>query len=125
MTKKPPLLVVGSPTSTPVQPPRPLGDHGLNLWNRIQSDYNIADAGGVEWLAQACEASDRVGRLREQINADGEVIRVRGVPKAHPALRDELACRAFITRTLSRLGLDVEPIKAPGRPAGTGGWKGF
>jgi hypothetical protein len=47
------------------------------------------------------------------------------VPKAHPALRDELALRAFITRTLQRLGLDVEPVRAGvGRPGGGVGWTG-
>ena len=32
---------------------------------------------------------------------------VRGVPKAHPLLRDETQIRAFICRGLSRLGLNV------------------
>jgi hypothetical protein len=79
---------------------------------------------------QACEgrqelhaALDLAGRLREQINADGEVIRVRGVPKAHPAVRDLLQAQAFVTRTLARLGLDVEPLRSgPGRPPTASGW---
>jgi hypothetical protein len=41
---------------------------------------------------------------------------VRGVPKAHPLLRDETQIRAFICRGLSRLGLNVEAIKPVGRP---------
>src|SRR5262249_31214518 len=117
MAKKPALHVVGDPASTGVQPPRPLGVHGANLWNRVQSEYDVRDAGGVELLALACEALDRAGRLREQIDADGEVIRVRGVPRAHPALRDELGCLAFVARVIRNLGLDVEPVRpTAGRP---------
>jgi hypothetical protein len=123
MPKKPTLQVVGDPASPGVQPPRPLGEQGSSLWHRIQSEYDVRDAGGIELLVQACEALDRVGRVREQIDADGEVIRVRGTVRAHPALRDEIAGRAFITRTLARLGLDVEPIRSSvGRPPGTRGW---
>jgi hypothetical protein len=123
MAKKPTLQVVGYPASTSPQPPRPLGVHGQSLWNRIQSEYAVGDSGGVELLAQACEGLDLAGRLREQINADGEVIRVRGVPKAHPAVRDLLQAQAFVTRTLARLGLDVEPLRSgPGRPPTPGAW---
>jgi hypothetical protein len=49
------------------------------------------------------------------------VVQTGSGPKAHPALRDELAGRAFIVRTLERLGLNVETIKPMGRPSK--GWK--
>jgi hypothetical protein len=49
--------------------------------------------------------------------ADGEVIHTRNGPEAHPALRDELQGRAFIVRTLERLGLNVETIKPVSRPS--------
>jgi hypothetical protein len=78
----------------------------------------------VELLAQACEASDRVAALSERIGRDGEVIHTRTGPRAHPALRDELAGRAFIVRTLERLGLTVEAIKPTGRPPRGLGWTG-
>jgi hypothetical protein len=120
-TDKPPLTLV-NPMSTGISPPRKLGNAGLSLWNAVQSEYRIADAGGVELLAQACAAADRVEALAERISTDGEVIHSRAGPKAHPALRDELAGRAFICRTLERLGLNLEAIKPVGRPPG--GWKG-
>jgi len=42
--------------------------------------------------------------------------------KTHPGVKDELACRGFVCRTLHRLGLNVETIKPKGRPAvGIGG----
>ena len=95
-----PAVTLVAPTATGVSPPRKLGQHGLSLWNSVQSAYRIDDAGGVELLAQACAAQDRVEALAEAINRDGEVVQTRAGPKAHPALRDELAGRAFIVRTL-------------------------
>jgi hypothetical protein len=35
-----------------------------------------------------------------------------------------LANRAFVVRTLSRLGLEFEPVKSVGRPSQGLGWKG-
>jgi hypothetical protein len=37
----------------------------------------------------------------------------------HPALKHELSNRAFVVRTLHRLGLDVERVGRVGRPAGS------
>jgi hypothetical protein len=42
--------------------------------------------------------------------------------KAHPCLKDEIACRSFIVRTLERLGVTVEPLKPIGHPVRSGGW---
>ena len=53
------------------------------------------------------------------MNRDGEVITTRQGVRDHPGLRHELASRAFVVRTLQKLGLDVEPLRpAPGRPPG-------
>lgn len=112
---KPPLKVV-SPAGTGPAPPRKLGEPGRALWDAIQADYAIADVGGVEMLMQICAAQDRVEALAERITRDGETVYVRSLPKSHPALREELSLRAFICRNLQRLGLNFEPVKAPGRP---------
>jgi len=108
----------GSPLSTTVAPPRKLGVHGLSLWEFIQSEYRIEDPGGQELLLQCCESADRIGALSERISADGEVIQTRNGLRAHPALREELANRQFICRTLERLGLNLEAVKPVGRPSG-------
>jgi hypothetical protein len=110
------------PASTTTAPPRKLGVLGLSLWESIQSEYRIDDRGGIELLMQACEAADRVASLSERISADGEVIQGRNGLRAHPALRDELANRQFICRTLERLGLNLEAVRSVGRPAGAA-WK--
>src|SRR6516225_9857096 len=112
----PPLTLV-NPTSTAISPPRALGVHGKALWDRIQGEYRVEDTGGVELLAQACQALDRAEALAAAIARDGEVVHTRaGIPRTHPAVKDELACRAFIVKTLERLGLNLETIKQPGRP---------
>ena len=60
--RKPPLTLVGSGTTGPA-PPRTLNPPGLALWGRIQAEYAIRDAGGVELLTLACEATDRASAL--------------------------------------------------------------
>jgi hypothetical protein len=117
MSRKPTLNVIEPGASSP-QPPRPLGPHGRSLWQRVMAEYAIADTGGVELLTLAAQALDRAEALSERIAQDGEVTYTKGGPKAHPAIRDETACRAFVVRTLQKLGLNVEAIKPVGRPSG-------
>jgi hypothetical protein len=120
MAKKPPLSLVGDRHSTGPNPPRPLGKYGRAAWDAVQREYAIEDIGGVEMLALVCSAIDRLEALRAEIDRDGEVLRVRGALKSHPAIRDETALRAFVVRTLSRLGLNYEAVKPVGRPPGMG-----
>jgi len=122
--EKPPFSVVSALLVQVPDPPRPLGPHGRQLWDRVQSEYRITDCGGVELLSQACAAEDTAESLAEAIARDGHVIHSRtGVPRTHPAIKDELACRAFVCRTLERLGISIEAIKPAGRPPSGGlGW---
>jgi hypothetical protein len=121
--KKPPLKLVQSSSATWQAPPRTLGRHGRSLWDRIQSEYGVEDSGGLEMLLQACAALDRAENLRLEIDRDGEVIRTRSGVKDHPALKHELANRAFVVRTLARLGLNFESVKSVGRPLQPTGWQ--
>jgi phage terminase small subunit len=127
MAKKPapPLKLVTATDATWPEPPRTLDDHGRSLWDRIQREYAIADAGGLELLLLACEGIDRIWALRQEIARDGAVIRMRnGAVKEHPALKAEIAAMSFVTRTLARLGLEFEPVRpSVGRPSGSG-WRG-
>jgi hypothetical protein len=118
-TPKPPALTLVGPETTGPKPPRHLGQHGMALWTAITGEYRVDDSGGIEMLMQACLAVDRVEALAEQISRDGEVIRARGGVRSHPALKDEVALRSFIVRTVKALGLNFEPARsAPGRPPG-------
>ena len=82
------------------------------------SEVVIDDASGLETLNSACQQLDTAELLREQIDRDGHVIQTATGIREHPALRHELAARAFVARQLARLGLDVEPLKPIGRPPG-------
>ena len=114
MAKKTLKLVDPTDPASAITPPRPLGEHGMRLWQGTLREYDIA---GREMLAQACAALDRAEELREQIDLDGAVTRYKCGVRDHPALKHELASRAFVVRTLARLGLDVEPIGRVGRPS--------
>src|SRR5262249_58136345 len=91
---------------------------GLELWRTVQSEYDIRDAGGIEIMMQACGAIDWAEALAERIQADGEVILVRGVPKPHPALQAGLSARSLVCRCLERLGLNLEQVRPVGRDRG-------
>jgi hypothetical protein len=121
MRKKPSLTVIGATSpATEIKPPRSLGRAGADLWRRITQNYDIHDEGGRELLAQACAAADRAAELQALIDKDGAVIMTRTGPREHPGMKAELAQRAFITRTLQRLGLNWEPLHSgPGRPSGS------
>jgi hypothetical protein len=116
----PKLAVVGkSPEPTHPQPPSKLGATGLALWRGVVTNYAFDDPGSIEILHQACQAADRAEACRRIIDEDGEALRTRTGPKAHPLLRDELNNRTFVVRSLARLGLDLEPIRTvTGRPPG-------
>jgi hypothetical protein len=89
------------------------------LWRQATKEYRIEDVAGVEMLTQACQALDRAEGLAARIAEDGEIIRTMNGIKAHPGIREELAARGFVVRTLQKLGLNFEPVRAgPGRPAG-------
>jgi hypothetical protein len=122
MNEKPPKprFTVVEPALSPIPPPRKLGEAGTNLWHAIQSEFVIADAGGTELLMQCCLAADRVEALSARIDQDGESVSTRSGLRSHPCLRDEIANRAFIVRTLQKLGITDEPIKPIGRPSRRG-----
>jgi hypothetical protein len=115
----PPRLTLVDPGATGTQPSRPLGEHGRALWQRVTSEYDFSDAAGSEMLLQLCAALDRAEALASCIEDEGEIVRTARGIKMHPAVKEELACRGFVVRTLMRLGLNFEPLRAgPGRPPG-------
>jgi hypothetical protein len=113
MTAK--LKLVDSNTGAP---PRPLGKFGAALWRSISTDFDISDAAGIELLTLACESLDRAEEIKSLINYAGVgAVSETGHVRANPLLRDELACRAFVSKCIERLGVNQEPTKAVGRPA--------
>ena len=122
MRKKPKLkLVDPAPTARdPNAAPSTLGTSGATLWAAIQSEYDIADAGGRETLFQICRAADRAEEYAARIDAEGPVIPTKHGLKDHPLVKHEIASRSFVVRGLMRLGLDIEPLKSLGRPPSPG-----
>ena len=121
-TKPPPFTIVGKGAESPPNPPQKLGEAGESLWFRVQSEFRIVDVGGQELLLQACLAADRVAELAAIIDADGARVMTKAGPKDHPCLKHELAARAFICRTLQRLGITDEVIKPVGHPTRPTSW---
>jgi hypothetical protein len=107
-------LSVIKPASPDYPPPRPLGPHGLVLWNAVQSEHVVDDVGGVEVLMQACGATDRLASLTARIAEDGEMLVGPSGLKPHPALSHELATRSFIVRMLGQMGFNFEPLRPTG-----------
>jgi hypothetical protein len=119
-TERSPRLTIVDPPLSPPRPSRPLGEHGEQLWRQTIREYRIEDVAGVEMLTQACQALDRAEGLAARIAEDGEIVRGASGIKVHPAIREELAARSFVVRTLQKLGLNFEPLRAgPGRPVGS------
>jgi P27 family predicted phage terminase small subunit len=116
MAKKPRLTLVDQTTVTSMAPPATLDKTGAALWRSVMNEYDIRDSGGREILRQACEAADRIREFSQAIERDGPMIRTKLGVREHPLLKHELAARAFVTRSLHRLGLDVEAVKPVGRP---------
>ena len=122
-TTPPPLTIVGPTTVTQDSPPATLGKTGTDLWRTIMSEYAIEDGGGREILLQGCSAADRAAECARIIEADGCTVRTSHGFKDHPLLKHELAARVFVCQCLHKLGLDIEPVRVPGRPSGaTKGW---
>jgi len=46
----------------------------------------------------------------------GAVHSETGAVRSNPMVKDWLACQAFVSKTLERLGLNTEPTKATGGP---------
>src|SRR5262245_631942 len=108
---RPPLSIVPPLAASATEPPTTLGPAGCKLWSSVLAQYDISDAGGLLLLEQCAFAADRAEKLRIQIDEAGEILHGRTGPREHPGLKAELAARAFITRTLVKLGLHVEPLR--------------
>ena len=102
-------------------PPRPLGPPGAALWRSITRDYDVTDAAGIELLCLACQALDRAEECREVIDEHGAafIVQPSGMIRENPLCKTELANRAFVSKTLERLGVNDAPKLANGRPPGS------
>ena len=117
-------LTVVKPAQRTASVPEHLGAAGRELWASIQASYAIADPGGLALLQQAAEAADRIASVRRQIDEQGELLVIKGIPRVNPLCAVERDQRAALVRCLRNLNLDIEPLRdRPGRPEGAR-WSG-
>jgi hypothetical protein len=117
--KSPGLKVVGTAAEAKPQfpaPPPHLSEDGLALWVGVQAEYQIEDPAGLELLRHAAEAADRISSVRQQIDDKGELLVIKGIPRVNPLCAVERDQRAALVRCLRNLNLDLEPLRARGRP---------
>jgi hypothetical protein len=120
-----PRFSVISGDGTGLDPPAGLGEAGRTFWRRVQAEYGITDLGGLALLEEICGAKDRLKSLTDAINTEGPVRHSRGgALRGHPNLQAEIQNRAFIARSLERLGISAEPVKSVGHPTKPFGWTG-
>jgi hypothetical protein len=85
----------------------------------VQAEYEINDPAGLELLRQAAEAADRIASCRRQIDEQGELLVIKGVPRVNPLCAVERDQRAALVRCLRHMNLDIEPLRdRVGRPSG-------
>jgi hypothetical protein len=106
-----------SPGLSPFDPPTSLGVNGQKLWAAIMAQYAITDSGGLAILEQAARSIDMAEEYAAIIARDGPTQQTRMGLRDHPLTRHVLAARALCARLLTRLGLNIEPVRAVGRPA--------
>ena len=114
-TPTPPFTILGAPELSP--PPRPLNAAGTELWNSVQGEYTIDDLGGVELLLQSCALADRIAALAAEIERTGLTLPTKEGVRSNPLLKEEVAARSLLIRTLQKLGITDESIRPVGRPS--------
>src|SRR5262245_54277730 len=98
--KKPSLTLVSPGAGGVPEPPRSLGEAGRSLWQRVLKAYRIDDVGGREILYQACAAADVAEQLAAVVAEDGPRFVTKQGIKSHPCLKDGLAARAFVVKSI-------------------------
>jgi phage terminase small subunit len=103
---------------TPRRPAAPsdLADRGRRFWREVLKVYGL-NVDELQLLAEACRTLDGCERLREQIEADGSMIKgSTGQARLHPAIAELRLQRTLLAKLLAQLGL---PNVATAEPAAT------
>src|ERR1700730_11603229 len=108
------------PTMTEhIRPPKWLSRAAQKWWRRLRDDFGIEDSAGVALLTAAAEALDRTREAEAQVKAEGLTVLDRWQQaKPHPCVGVARDSRAQMMAALKALRLDIEPVKAVGRPPG-------
>jgi P27 family predicted phage terminase small subunit len=97
--------------------PKGLSHEARQFWKAIIDEYQLDDAAGLKLLQRACEALTRIKNAQKLIKEHGELVPDRGDSiKANPAVAIEKDAHRQFIEALKCLNLDLEPLKAIGRP---------
>ena len=100
--------------------PAGLSKESQRWWRNIQREYRITDPGGLLILLTAMESLDRLRDAQAAIKANGACFKDRwGQIKVNPMCVVEKDSRSAFYTGLKALNLDLEPLKALGRPGGS------
>ena len=89
------------------------------LWDMVLEAHDVDDVASRDAVWLACEQLDRAEALAREIKKDGCVLRSKtsSMVRDHPAIKHELACRAFVCKQLRELGLTRADVRrGSGRP---------
>ncbi|MEO8697088.1 MAG: hypothetical protein ABI658_26500 [Acidimicrobiales bacterium] len=75
---------------------------GSKLYEAITEEFDL-DVHELALLAAACHTADTCSRLQAVVDAEGELVHVRGEVRAHPALVELRAQRILLARLLVAL----------------------
>jgi phage terminase small subunit len=107
------------PIATKPKPPRGLSRAARDLWTSLQQTYAITDPGGLLLLELAAKSFDDWTAARKLLEAEGlTMVGRQGSRKVHPPARIVETSHRAMMSSLRALHLDVEPLKAIGRPPG-------
>ena len=112
-------LATFKPTRKP-KAPKTLQKAGKAIWKKLQEEFAIEDAAGLELLRKIAEYEDQIVEMTAQIETDGRTFldRFKQI-KAHPLLAARRDLQSAQLHTLKALNLDLEPLhERPGRPPG-------
>jgi hypothetical protein len=92
-------------TNTP-KAPSGLSRGAAAWWKKVIQDFEFTHAGEVELLGQAAQCLTIVEKCDAAVKRDGmTLIGSRGIPVAHPLLREARQQRAAFAALLYRLGI--------------------
>jgi P27 family predicted phage terminase small subunit len=103
-----------------IRAPSGLSPEARKWWRKIRTEYAIDDPGGLLILQALCEAFDTMREAQKILKADGmRVVDRFGQVKSNPLCAVQRDARAQVLAGLKALNLDIEPLKAIGRPGGS------
>jgi hypothetical protein len=104
--KASPIEAVPDVHPAPPPPPKGLGEAGIDLWQRLVSEYDFSEAPEKELiLAEAARTADMIAKLQRIVDAAGDELRVKGSqgqPVALPEISELRQHRAQLAGLLGR-----------------------